>query len=283
LAAVEADVELAAGEPGELPLVRPDSIQRLVVSEPVASLGAVRPVTTTGSNLPLVFGQAGPTISAESQAAEVTDPGSGEPRTAFDEMHQPVAAISPLGGNPIRVSSAGSLLVPSSHREAGQQRRMAETGEASLDGPVVARSVVDASRAPAGPGRPTSLIETRFGAGPRHAQVGALVQRSPVQAGSPMAEAAAQLVPPLAGAPIPIQRAVEIPEIEVRPAPNEPAPGASPSPGASPGSSAASTSPAERDHELDELARRLYGRIRARLSAELLADRERAGLITDLR
>lgn len=98
-----------------------------------------------------------------------------------------------------------------------------------------------------------------------------------------MTEAAAQLAPPLAGAPIPIQRAVEIPEIEVRPAPNEPAPGASPSPGASPGSPAASASPAERDHELDELARRLYGRIRARLSAELLADRERAGLITDLR
>lgn len=37
------------------------------------------------------------------------------------------------------------------------------------------------------------------------------------------------------------------------------------------------------DKDLDELARRLYERIRRRLSRELLADRERAGLLTDLR
>jgi len=35
--------------------------------------------------------------------------------------------------------------------------------------------------------------------------------------------------------------------------------------------------------ELDELARRLYDRIRGRLKAELHLDRERAGLVTDLR
>jgi hypothetical protein len=33
---------------------------------------------------------------------------------------------------------------------------------------------------------------------------------------------------------------------------------------------------------LDQLANRLYGRIRGRLAAELLADRERAHLLTDL-
>jgi hypothetical protein len=44
-------------------------------------------------------------------------------------------------------------------------------------------------------------------------------------------------------------------------------PGAAPQPGA----------------ELDELARRLYDRIRVRLRGELLVDRERAGLLTDLR
>jgi hypothetical protein len=37
------------------------------------------------------------------------------------------------------------------------------------------------------------------------------------------------------------------------------------------------------DKDLDELARRLYDRIRRRLSRELLADRERAGILTDLR
>jgi hypothetical protein len=36
------------------------------------------------------------------------------------------------------------------------------------------------------------------------------------------------------------------------------------------------------DKDLDELARRLYDRIRRRLSSELLADRERAGMLTDL-
>jgi hypothetical protein len=37
------------------------------------------------------------------------------------------------------------------------------------------------------------------------------------------------------------------------------------------------------DKDLDELAHRLYDRIRRRLSRELLADRERAGMLTDLR
>ncbi len=36
------------------------------------------------------------------------------------------------------------------------------------------------------------------------------------------------------------------------------------------------------DKELDELARRLYDRIRSRLRGELLVDRERAGLLSDL-
>jgi hypothetical protein len=35
--------------------------------------------------------------------------------------------------------------------------------------------------------------------------------------------------------------------------------------------------------EMDELARKLYDRIRTRLKTELLVDRERAGFLTDLR
>jgi hypothetical protein len=35
--------------------------------------------------------------------------------------------------------------------------------------------------------------------------------------------------------------------------------------------------------EMDELARKLYDRIRTRLKSELLVDRERAGFLTDLR
>jgi hypothetical protein len=56
--------------------------------------------------------------------------------------------------------------------------------------------------------------------------------------------------------------------------------GGTPEPGAG-GSTAATPAASERD--LDELARRLYDRIRLRLSRELLVDRERAGALTDHR
>jgi hypothetical protein len=36
------------------------------------------------------------------------------------------------------------------------------------------------------------------------------------------------------------------------------------------------------DKELDELARRLYDRLRSRLRQELLIDRERSGMLSDL-
>ncbi|MGH2463953.1 MAG: hypothetical protein ACRDGI_00685 [Candidatus Limnocylindrales bacterium] len=49
------------------------------------------------------------------------------------------------------------------------------------------------------------------------------------------------------------------------------------------GNPVGAASRADRERELDELARRLYGRIRSRLASELLADRERAGLLVDLR
>jgi hypothetical protein len=51
---------------------------------------------------------------------------------------------------------------------------------------------------------------------------------------------------------------------------------ATPSPGASPAH-------ADQEQDMDELARKLYDRIRGRLKSELLVDRERAGLLTDLR
>ena len=49
-------------------------------------------------------------------------------------------------------------------------------------------------------------------------------------------------------------------------------------------SSAASAGPHHASEtEMDELARRLYDRLRSRLKTELLVDRERAGFLTDLR
>ena len=46
---------------------------------------------------------------------------------------------------------------------------------------------------------------------------------------------------------------------------------------------AAATEPAAQDEAMDALAGKLYDRIRNRLKSELLVDRERAGLLTDLR
>lgn len=54
-----------------------------------------------------------------------------------------------------------------------------------------------------------------------------------------------------------------------------PAAGTAPSGGAPPH--------ADQEQDMDELARKLYDRIRGRLKSELLVDRERAGLLTDLR
>jgi Domain of unknown function (DUF4157) len=61
-------------------------------------------------------------------------------------------------------------------------------------------------------------------------------------------------------------------------------PANAPAPGAAAGT-ASSSSPTHADHEqdMDELAGKLYDRIRGRLKSELLVDRERAGLLTDLR
>jgi hypothetical protein len=57
-----------------------------------------------------------------------------------------------------------------------------------------------------------------------------------------------------------------------------PAPG-----GGGGGGSASGAAGAHSDRELDDLAHQLYDRLRSRLRMELLIDRERAGLITDLR
>jgi DNA-binding PucR family transcriptional regulator len=63
---------------------------------------------------------------------------------------------------------------------------------------------------------------------------------------------------------------------------SEASPMPSQSGGGSPSSGGAAPS-VSTDRELDELARKLYERIRSRIRGELLIDRERAGMLTDLR
>jgi hypothetical protein len=64
------------------------------------------------------------------------------------------------------------------------------------------------------------------------------------------------------------------------PATTMPAPSAAPAPSATPSTPPA---PGASSPPLDELARQLFGPLTARLKAELRLDRERAGLLTDLR
>jgi hypothetical protein len=80
-----------------------------------------------------------------------------------------------------------------------------------------------------------------------------------------------------------VQRAPEAPQflaidVPVQRAEEGAAPAAATGAGAAGGAA-----PQHSDKELDDLARQLYERIRSRLRLELLVDRERAGLITDLR
>lgn len=74
-------------------------------------------------------------------------------------------------------------------------------------------------------------------------------------------------------------------DVAIQRAADNSGPGSAPVPVATstPGGGAGGGAIGGSDKDLDELARRLYDRFRGRLSRELLADRERAGLLTDLR
>jgi hypothetical protein len=67
------------------------------------------------------------------------------------------------------------------------------------------------------------------------------------------------------------------------PAPAVPTAGAAPSESAAAGPTAGATPPTQSEHELDELARKLYEPLSARFRRDLLVERERAGMVTDLR
>jgi hypothetical protein len=75
-----------------------------------------------------------------------------------------------------------------------------------------------------------------------------------------------------------IQRSAD----EVQPAADPPAAAPAPAPSAAPAGPAAPAAPMS-GAELEEMARRLYEPLSARLRTELWQDRERSGLLTDLR
>ena len=276
-------------EPAALPVVRPISIQRLAPALPGGPLeaglaGVPAGWTRTGPRAAADVEGGSPMGDDPGPARFAVDPGLGH--GAPDEIQPTIERLldAPLGGQPIRVSAAGSLLMPG---YAGGPPQ-ADPGTARSSGGTessVARLVAEAGRSGTTAGRSTAV----------HAPGAAWAAR-PESGGPPalrMIAAArpssAVMEPGPAPAPAPaVQRAVEIPEIQVNGNVTDPTAG-----GASSGLSAGgqgqqpgmggTTTPVDKDRELDDLARRLYGRIRARLSAELLADRERAGAISDLR
>lgn len=298
LAAEPADLR-PPNRPAELTVVRPISIQRVSSSALLsATPGQLAAARALGASDGPVVG-VGPGLTASTTRLEPAsrERGSSEPveaaATSLGERRDvalgpPVARDSALSGLPILASSAGSLLQasasPEPHRRAATQLDRAVPASA----PVVARSVADVALVLGGAVRPDAAGAASFDRVRRPEQPGPIVMRSTASARSATGEIAS---PPAAAPPVPaaaLQRVVEVNEVNIPSTATDPASGAGPSGGpadaqAGQSGAGAGASPVDRDRELDDLARRLYGRIRSRLSAELLADRERSGRITDLR
>jgi hypothetical protein len=266
--------------PGEHPawtVVRPTSIQRLAPALPGGSADGNRAGRPIGA---ATIGSAGPSDRGAPSGAQRGDvEPAGRAGTRPDELGDPAPTIqllldAPLGGLPIRVTSAGSLLGPASQGESGGPGAL--PAERALPGPEPVATRAVASQGP-GP-EPRSRPEAG----------GPAVMRIVASARPPTAVMDAAPGPGRATLLPPVQRAVEVNEVPIHPNGADPsaggdgANGSSGGQGQQPGLGGAAAS-ADKDRELDDLARRLYGRIRSRLSAELLADRERGGVITDLR
>ncbi len=194
-----------------------------------------------------------PARAVETPAAQSDEAAAAMARDIQDEM---VAS-----GRAVR-GSDGSLVFPGGGgRLPEQQHAPVQPGE----------PVQHAGDEGAPPPSPSAGSAERFPAPP-----------SPGLAASPQPEAAPGpwvAAPSSAGVP-PAQwdGSVQAPDAI------EPAAAAPPaSSEASPADTAPAPSPAAPEVDLDDLARRVYGRVRTQLRSELLIDRERAGLLTDFR
>lgn len=137
-------------------------------------------------------------------------------------------------------------------RLEAEARAAERTWQRATDLPLAARAAPRADTAAETAATPT------VGSGPIGAGVAGASPMRSTDAVAP--EGAAAWSVPDGPSPMPTQRAEETPT-----------------------ASAIAPSATSSDGDVDELAHRLYDRIRSRLRSELLADRERAGLVTDLR
>jgi len=272
-----ADGEPIAAEPATAtaPLLRPmalgRSLQRstsesfatpALSSEPRAPLVSQRPLQPTAAVQRAVGAAVGNSPSAPSPRRQL----AADPGPTHSLVLPSMASSEPLAaGERLAVAPAPSL-----QRSAAASLAAVPLPTSALRPAPLALASRTVTRAqPDSASLPPGQAEAARAAMPLAPPV--IIQRS---AADPSAESPAWPAEPGAS----LQRAVPVDEA---PAESAPPPAAAGAAATSSGSSAGSATTAETD--LDQLAGRLYDRIRSRLRSELLVDRERAGVLTDWR
>jgi hypothetical protein len=242
--------EQAAGEApeGELPSEAP----RQLAGPPVPLLGVQRALETVSPALgaalqPLGLDAAGVQVHRDEQATRTAGRLEARAFTAAGEIHLP-ARHGSLDAPPGQALLAHELVHVAQQRRLGVSR----LAEHTASGQELEREAVTVEREVLDP-RSTALAS---GAASLDGDGAVVFAR-------PAGELPGTAAPGVDAMPA-VQRAPEASPVAT--APEAPA-----APAGAPGG------------DLDELARRLYDRIRSRLKAELRLDRERSGHLTDLR
>jgi len=274
------------------PLAAPDAplpvVADVASAAPAAPAGPPQQARPASSG-PAPAGPVGPAAAASAPvpalvvSRRVAVP-AGTPAAASAAPARAEAAITlPLvGSRPLALASEAAPAPPAEPLVVARSLEAAPAAPAPLLVAPVARDEPALSLPMAMPlaVAPAAATATAAAMGPTTAPVWPVVQASrepvgtgesplaaPVVAQMPEAVVAqpmpAEIVPAFAApADVPVQRADD---------------------GAAPASGGPGGAGGHSDKELDDLARQLYDRLRSRLRMELLVDRERAGLITDLR
>jgi hypothetical protein len=246
---------------------RPISVARLTDTAPgsasVGGLVGTKPLlqrrvqrsAEVGASVHHAPSVATPSNSAIGALAKVSSPAEAAPATIA--MPTPFTALgegAPAIGAGSYESAPAAFALP--------QRRLASTA-AQASSPHVSRSVQRAAVQQL-PATALPLAPTR---GPSQASIEATAMAVAQRAIDARAEEAPPAVEVSAPPPASVQR--------------EPTDGTSTSTEAA-GTSTAASSTGQSPAELEALATKLWGRLRLQLRRELLADRERAGMLTDL-
>jgi hypothetical protein len=281
---------LAPDEGGNLPaadvrlpaLARPTYVQRSMIADlpplveadlPATAAPAVQQIRYEEASIPAYErggAHAHPSAPATPQPVHLGPATTGEPTgspSAVPAGPAPAAAAPPGG------MSVQRLEAPSDRREFAAPTAVFTTER--LVQPTPAPPATAAPMVQRQPEQTASTTSTSGSFATTGSPVTATSGRT-VGLAEMFAIAAAQAAPDDEPA---VQRSAET-EIQLAAADPAPAPTAAPT-AAAPGGAPSAGGPAGAD--LDEMARRLYEPLSARLRAELWQDRERSGLLTDLR